>query len=250
MKTYKPVHDFAEGVRIAFSDVEDGDVTGGEGVTALPPDNPYPKRFLEKYGFNAEKSARVWITYKPEDTFTSIHRVTTEQAGKKVKADALYTTLVNQTITLTVADCVATVIYDPEVPMLGVLHLGRHSSVAGLIEEFAIEVADTVGSDPRDWHVWMSPSLRPDNDMMDYFDPPRVEQWQGFMRLRDDGKIHIDIAGHNRDRFERLGVRQANIYVSPINTYADERYYSHRAATELGRPERQGRMMVAATLTS
>lgn len=248
MKTYKPVQDFASGVRIVFSSVEDGDVTGGIGNASLPPDNPYPKLFLEKYGFNAEKSARVWITYNPEDTFTTIHRVNDEQVGRKIKADALYTTILGQTITLTVADCVATVVYDPVARMLGVLHLGRHSSVAGLIEEFAVRVADELGSDPRDWHVWMSPSLKPDHDVMDYFDPPHSEQWQGFMRVRADGKIHLDIPGHNRERFERLGVPQAHISISPLNTYTDERYFSHRAATELNRPERQGRQMVAAMM--
>ena len=247
MHTYKPVRDFADGVRIAFSGVEDGSMAAGGGKPSLPGHEKNAELFLKTCGFEAKSRAKVFVTYLPENTYTHIDRVDESTTGA-IKSDALFTTMKNQVITLPVADCIATVVYDPVVPLLGVLHLGRHASVAGLIEEFAIRVADECGSDPCDWHIWMSPSLKSDHDVMDYFDPPYIEQWQGFMRVRDDGKIHIDIPGHIRERFERLGVPQANIYVSPHNTYTDERYFSHRAATELGHAERQGRMMVAAAL--
>lgn len=248
MKTYKPVHDFAPGVKIAFSSVEDGSIAAGGGRPSLPEHEANADGFLQQY-FATTRRSKVFVTYLPENTYTHIVRVTTDNAGQAIQSDALYTSDADQVITLPVADCIATVVYDPIAHMMGVLHLGRHASVAGLIEEFAIEVADTLGSDPRDWHVWMSPSLQPDSNMLDYFEPPHIDGWHGFMPMREDGKIHLDIPGHNRERFERLGVLQANIYVSPIDTYSDERYYSHRAATELGRPDRQGRMMVAAEMT-
>lgn len=235
------------GVHMAFSSAIDGSIAAGGGGSSLPEHEKNAEVFLQRYGFESRGRAKVFVTYLPDNTYTHVERATVETEGS-VKSDALFTTVRGKVIMLPVADCIATVVYDPVARMMGVLHLGRHSSVASLIEEFAIEVADTVGSDPCDWHVWMSPSLKPDHDVMDYFDPPRPEEWQGFMTTRDDGKIHIDIPGHNRERFERLGVISANIYVSPINTYTDERYYSHRAATELNQPDRQGRQMVAAMM--
>lgn len=247
MKIYRLVDTMPRGVRVAFSSVDDGSVAAGGGRASLPEHERHTEIFLRTYGFAPEGRAKVFVTYLPENTYTHIERVGVDDEGV-IKSDALFTTVTGKVITLTVADCIATVVYDPVASMLGVLHLGRHSSVAGLIEEFAIRVADEVGSDPRDWHVWMSPSLKPDHDRMEYFTPPHPEQWEAWQRLGSDGMIHIDIPGHNRDRFERLGVTQENIYVSPINTYTDERYYSHRAATELHRPDRQGRQMVAATL--
>lgn len=247
MKTDKPVYDFAEGVRIAFSSVDDGSIAAGGGRPSLPEHEANAEKFLRTYGFEPKGRAKVFVTYLSDNTYTHIERVD-ESAVGAIKSDALFTTVRGKAITLPVADCIATVVYDPVASMLGVLHLGRHASVAGLIEEFAVRVADELGSDPRDWHVWMSPSLKPDHDVMDYFEPPHPEQWQGFMRVRADGKIHIDIPGHNRERFERLGVSQAHISISPLNTYTDERYFSHRAATELNRPDRQGRQMVAAMM--
>ena len=249
MKTYKPVDTIPPGVKIAFSSVEDGSVAAGGGKPSRPEHEKNTVEFFQKYGFDPEGRAKVFVTYLPENTYTYIERVDESMSGA-IKSDALFTTEPGKVITLPVADCIATVVYDPVAHMLGVLHLGRHASVAGLIEEFAIRVADEVGSDPRDWHVWMSPSLKPDHDRMAYFTPPQPEQWEAWQRPGADGMIHIDIPGHNRERFERLGVLPSKIYISPINTYSDERYFSHRAATELDRPDRQGRMMVAATLLS
>ena len=232
---------------IKFSSVKDGSIAAGGGRPPLPVHEKNSVAFLEKHGFEPAGRARVFVTYLPENTYTHIERADEDTNGS-VMCDALFTTVVGKVITLPVADCVATVVYDPITRMLGVLHLGRHSSVAGLIEEFAIRVADELGADPRDWHVWMSPSIQQANNALDYFEPPHPDKWQGFMNQEVDGKIHIDIPGHNRNCFERLGVPQANIEVSKVDTYTDKRYFSHRAATEGGQPERQGRMMVAAVL--
>jgi copper oxidase (laccase) domain-containing protein len=247
MKTYKPVHNFASGVRVAFSSVIDESIAAGAGSEPLPRHTRAATDFLHKYGFNADERVTVFVTYSSKNTYAHVERVDENTVGS-LRSDALFTTVPGKVITLPVADCVATVVYDPVAMMLGVLHLGRHSSVAGLIEEFAIRVADEVGSDPRNWHIWMSPSIQAENNALDYFEPPHPDKWKGYAEPEADGKIHIDIPGHNRNCFERLGVPQANISVSPIDTYMDKRYFSHRAATEGGHHERQGRMMVAAML--
>lgn len=248
LKTYKPVDTMPPGVRVAFSSVEDGSIATGGGRPSLPEHQKNTDDFLKKYGFIHENSTRVFVSYLPENTYAHIERIGEDTRGA-IKSDALFTTVKSKTITLPVADCVATVVYDPVAHMLGVLHLGRHASVAGLIEAFAIRVADEVGSDPRDWHVWMSPSLQAAENRLEYFEPPHPEEWRGFIQQEESGLLHLDIPAHNRERFQRLGVKQSNIYTSPVDTYVDERYFSHRAATELNYPERQGRMMVAAAMT-
>lgn len=239
--------DHLSGLRIAFSTANDGSVAAGGGKTPLPVHEKNTLDFLEKHGFEPHGRARVFVTYSPKNTYAHIERIDEHTSGP-IKSDALFTTVVGKVITLPVADCIATVVYDSVTRMLAVLHLGRHSSVAGLIEEFAIRVADELGSDPRDWRIWMSPSLQMPSNALNFFEPPLPDKWQGFMKPEVDGKIHIDIPGHNRNCFERLGVHQANIDVSPVDTYSDKRYYSHRAAVEGGQPDRQGRMMVAAVL--
>lgn len=247
MTQYKPIRTFPDGIRAAFSNVEDGSMAKGGGRPPEPVHEKNMKVFLETHGFDASDYAKVFVTYLPENTYTHVERAGKDTRGP-IKSDALFTTEPGKTIILPVADCVATIVYDPVVRMLGVLHLGRHASVAGLIETFAERTIAETGTDPRNWQVWMSPSLKPAHDVMEYFTPPHPEQWKPWQRVREDGLIHIDIPGHNRDRFERLGVLSEHIYVSPIDTYEDERYYSFRAATELHRDDRHGRMMVAAKL--
>ncbi|MBC7746648.1 polyphenol oxidase family protein, partial [Pedobacter sp.] len=182
-------------------------------------------------------------------TYTDIDRVTKDNAGKSITTDALYTTETGLTLTLTVGDCVATVIYDPEAHLLGVLHLGRHASVEGLIEAFAFEVGAIAGSNPHNWYVWMSPSIQLAENRLEYFDPLWPEQWLDYTALDDKNRIHIDIPAHNRDRFIELGVLPERIEISPIDTYTDKHYFSHRAAAEGSDASRQGRMMVAAMMT-
>lgn len=249
MNSHKPVQSLPDGITVIFSDVSDGSIAAGAGNPSSPQHEANIVTFLRRYGLDPSGRTKVFVTYGPENTYTNVERVTSENAGAAIVSDALYTTDTDRLITLPVADCIATVIYDPVAGMMGVLHLGRHASVAGLIETFIIEVADTLGSDPRDWHVWMSPSLKKAHDIMEYFDPPNPDHWKDFVERDSEMKIHIDIDGHNQDRFIRAGVIPENIIVSPEDTYSDERYYSNRAANELNLPDRQGRMMVAAIMT-
>lgn len=230
-------------IQVIFSNANDGSMAAGGGGDPSQQHIENTKNFLTRHGFPTRRS-NIFVTYADDRTYVDIARVDESNAGSEFKADALYTTMADTVITLPVADCIATAIYDPTTRMIGVLHLGRHSSVAGLIEHFVVEVADNVGSDPHDWRVWMSPSLKKSHDRLDYFVSADTEEWSGFVERKSDG-IYIDTVGHNQAHFIRAGVRPENIIISPIDTCEDERYFSHRAANELSQPERQGRMMLA-----
>jgi copper oxidase (laccase) domain-containing protein len=247
MYTHKLVKTMPSGVKIVFSDVHDGSLATGGGRTDMAHHKDALEQFLQKH-FGDTVHTKSQVTYDEEATFTTVRRVTSDNAGYPTLSDALYTTEPDLILTLPVADCIATIVYDQTTHMIGLLHLGRHASVAGLIEAFAIEVADHVGSDPRDWQVWMSPSLKQAHDRMTYFTPPRIDEWRDFMNRADDGMIHIDVVGHNRARFERLGVAPRNITVSPVDTYIDTNYFSHRAAVETNDLTREGRMVTAVSL--
>lgn len=244
---YKPVNTFPSGIKVCFSMKSDGSVAVGGGSEPTDENKRNAKQFLDRYNFSLP-STKLFVTYGSDRTYTDVFRVTKNDAGQLLAVDALYTTEKNLTITLPVGDCVATVVYDPTIQLVGVLHLGRHASVERLIEAFAYEVSSTTGSQPADWHVWMSPSLQVAENRLEYFYPPYDEEWDEFRSLDLDNMIHIDIPAHNRDRFIRLGVLPERIVVSSIDTYTDERYFSHRAAIELSDETRQGRMMVAAIM--
>lgn len=246
MSKYQPVAELPEGVRVVFSDASDGAMLSGGMNDTTPEQAANTVRFLEKHSLSTETYAKVGVLYEPDSTYTEVARV--ESGGSDtVLADALYTTVPGKTIILPVADCLGTVVYDPVVHCLGVLHLGRHSSVAGLIEAFTIELADREGSDPRDWWVWMSPGLKQASDALDYFDPAETDEWRDFVSRDVAGKYHIDMAGHNRSRFVRAGVRPERIIIAPEDTFTDPNYFSHRAALAAGKTS-AGRMLLAARL--
>lgn len=218
---------------------------GGQPDTGPYSDNV--DKFLLGNNFPLERS-RVHVKYGDEQSYIKIERIDDASAGRDIMADALYTTEPGRVITLPVADCIATAVYDPVTSLLGVMHLGRHSSVAGLIEHFVLEVADNLGSDPRDWHVWMSPSLKKPSDRLDFFELSDTEEWKDYVDIDDTG-IRIDTVGHNKARFMRAGVKGQNIIISPEDSYRDETYFSHRAAKELDDSSRQGRMLLAAYIS-
>lgn len=221
--------------------------TGG-GQADGPEYREHVDRFLQRHDLETHRT-RLFVSYGSWHTYTEVVRVDETNRDQEIQADALFTTLKNTTLTLPVADCVATVVYDPVTQMVGLLHLGRHASVAGLIESFVIEVADTLGSDPRDWYVWMSPSIRKEHDRMEYFDPSNSDEWREFVDTRPGG-IHIDVIGHNRARFIRAAVNPARITVSTHDTYDSPNFYSHRAAAQKDDDVKRGRMIAAVRVIS
>lgn len=234
-------------LKVAFSSANDGSLAKGAGATDDTQHKQNLQNFLRTSGFS-EPAVKLKVRYGDDKDYRTIRRVTSSDAGQAIDTDSFYTTDENLPLFLPVADCVATVVYDPNVHMLGILHLGRHSSVAHSIEAFCEFVAKDLGSKPTHWRVWFSPSLQQANNSLDYFEPESTDEWRDFTTHGNDGKLYIDIPAHNKRRFELLGVKPENIQVSQVNTYLDENYFSHRAANELSQPNRQGRMVVAAML--
>lgn len=245
---YQPVSTLPGEVRVCFSTVADGSLAAGGGNHPTPEHHHNARVFLEQHHFSIP-SVRLFVTYGDSHTYTEVRRVGTDERGQEVAADALYTTDPEVTLTLPVADCVATVVYDPVAGLLGVLHLGRHASVSGLIEAFAASVSAQAGSRPENWHVWMSPSLQAASNRLEYFNPLHLQEWEAFTRHDDDGMLRVDIPAHNKERFMLLGVPEGSMYVSSVDTYTDAHYFSYRAAVERNDPSRQGRMAVAAMMT-
>ncbi len=235
-------------LRVAFSSASDGKLSRGSSGDDTGQHAERLKAFLASHHFADDTLTKLAVRFGDDKNYRTVVRVTNDNKGHTINADGFYTTQPGITLFLPVADCVATVVYDPTRHMLGILHLGRHSSAAHLIESFCDEVASSLHSDPSDWRVWMSPSLQQQNNALEYFHPESPDEWEQFVSRSPDGSLLLDIPAHNRQRFELLGVQPANIEVSQVNTYTDEQYFSHRAANDLQKPQRQGRMIVAAAL--
>ena len=195
------------------------------------------RRFCDHIGVKYDDVVYHVISYDQAQTFDTIAEVTETDTVKcnseGIFADALYTEVAGVGLFLPVADCIATVIYDPKRRALMLAHLGRHSTVAQLMTR-AIQYFVEHGSQAKDLQIWMSPSITQKNYRMDYFDHTNDTNWHNFCRQTADG-IYLDMQGFNRSLAVRAGVPGDNIFISPIDTADDPNYFSHSAGDTEGR---------------
>jgi len=195
------------------------------------------QRFCDQIGVKYDDVVYHVISYDQTQTFDAIAEVTEADTVKYnnegIFADALYTEAAGVGLFLPVADCIATVIYDPKRRALMLAHLGRHSTVAQLMSR-AVWYFVERGSQAKDLQIWMSPSITQKNYRMDYFDHTNDTNWHNFCRQTADG-IYLDMQGFNRSLAIQAGVPGDNIFISPIDTADNPNYFSHSAGDAGGR---------------
>ena len=195
------------------------------------------RRFCDQIGVKYDDVVYHVISYNQAQTFDNIAEVTEADTVKHnnegIFADALYTEMAGVGLFLPVADCIATVIYDPKRRALMLAHLGRHSTVAQLMTR-AIRYFVERGSRAKDLQIWMSPSITQKNYRMDYFNHTNDTNWQNFCRQTADG-IYLDMQGFNRSLAVQAGVPADNIVISPIDTADDPNYFSYSSGDTGGR---------------
>ena len=219
---------------VVLSSKDDGTMkTGG-----VPDEDVRSNRiaFCKQAGVDYDDVVFQYIVYDNTQTYNRMVEVSerdTVQYTSGVSSDGLFTTTPGIGMLLPVADCVATVVYDPVRRYLALLHLGRHSSLTDLIAR-AVAYFTNHGSSPADLIVWMSPNIHQSHYRMEYFDNENDAGWQPFIERRSDG-IYIDMQGHNKQRFIDAGVLAENIYESPHNTATNTNYFSHSQGDSSGR---------------
>ena len=193
-------------------------------------------KFCDKIGVDYSDVVYQRIVYGEDRSYDLIAEVdagSTTKNTSEVVADALFTRAKDIALMLPVADCIATVIYDPKQQALALLHLGRHSTLTPLlgrvIDKFKYE-----GSEAEDLVVWMSPNAHASDYTMKYFDNENDPSWQDFYYKSDKG-YHLDMQGYNRQVCLQKGIVDDNIYPSPIDTFTSQDYYSHFRGDKTGR---------------
>ena len=228
---------FPSDVLVAVSSKDDGTMLNrirGRHVAEIVNNR---RRFCDQIGVNYDDVVYHVISYDQAQTFDTTIEVTETDTVKYnnegIFADALYTETAGVGLFLPVADCIATVIYDPKRRALMLAHLGRHSTVAQLMTR-AVQYFVERGSQAKDLQIWMSPSITQKNYRMDYFDHTNDTNWQNFCRQTADG-IYLDMQGFNRSLAIRAGIPGDNIFISPIDTADDPNYFSHSSGDMAGR---------------
>ena len=227
---------FPDELLVRVSSIDDGTMLDRMRGTHAPDIVENRRKFCQHIGLNYDDVVYQKIAYDETQTYDVIRQVgvaDTTQYTPEVAADALYTSEKNVALMLPVADCVATVLYDPRQKILAMLHLGRHSTVANLMRR-AIETFVQSGSHPENMIVWMSPNAHASHYVMEYFDYTDAPEWQNFCWRETDG-FHIDMQGYNAEVCRQAGIKPNNIHTSPINTITSPSYFSHSAGDTIGR---------------
>lgn len=176
------------------------------------------------------------IIYADNQTYDKIAYVGVTDTTKfvpEIAADALITNQKNVALFLPVADCAATVFYDPTRQVLALAHLGRHSTYAKLASH-VVQALKLGGSNPADLIVWMSPHAQKTSYKLDWFDKADDPDWYGFFE-QTAGGVYVNLAGYNQQLMERQGVQPHNVYVSPVDTMQNPDYFSHATGDTGGR---------------
>lgn len=227
---------FPDDVVVRFSSRSDGTVLDRALDIHDPTVVKTRRDFCQANGVSYDDVVYQQIVYSDTATYDLIKEVTDRETTKyvpDVAADALLTRSPDVGLFLPVADCVATVIYDPVRRILALLHLGRHSTMTDLLP-YMLQKFHDFGSQSADLLVWMSPSAGKDHYRLEYFEKQNDPAWQRFFIKRPDG-IYIDMAGYNRQRCLDAGLLGKNIHVSPVDTMADDNYFSHARGDTRGR---------------
>ncbi len=215
---------FPANVRVAVSSTTDGSMK--DGVDLLTPEAiGNRQKFLQRLGLLPEQTAVFYADFDTED-FCSYAEA---RPGLMPGVDGVATNRTGQPILLPIADCVATVLYDPLHHAVMVSHLGRHSteqyggvnSVRYMIEQYK--------SDPVDLLVWLGPS-------------PNGEEYPLWAF---NHRSFVDVLC---EQLLLAGVRSDNLEISSIDTVTDPNYFSHSQFLQ-GKQSIDGRYAISAVLS-
>ncbi len=159
-----------------------------------------------------------------------------DKAG--IEADALMTAGQGIYLFLLVADCMPMVLYDPVKRVLALVHLGRLTTNLKLVQKTIRKMMEMWGVNPVDILAHGGPSIRKDSYRLDFFKEGENE-WRDFAEKREDGKFWVDVIGYNRRQLLDMKIKEDNIYMSSIDTFTSDKYFSHYRSVRTG--ENEGR---------
>jgi len=171
------------------------------------------RRFLDTHGITLDQTTRLAVSYE-KTSFCEYFQVNEshkkENMSKKSKflADALVVTGPNHALFLPVADCIGTVLFDPEHNVLMVSHLGRHSLEQHGGQKSVEYLQEHFNTNPAKLQVWLTAA-------------PNKEVFP-IWALDNKGMKEVTF-----EQLKKAGVRSGLIHDNPADTATDLNYFSY-----------------------
>lgn len=150
------------------------------------------------------------------------------EAGSYEGYDALVTRQRRILLTVSTADCVPMLVYDPVKEVIAAVHAGWKGTLLNIAGKTIRKMEENYGCRAEDMQVYIGACI----DRCHFEVGPEV--WQQFeapyIKLKEDSeKGYIDLKQVNFDLLTRMGVKPQGIEVSPHCTFdREDLFYSHR----------------------
>jgi polyphenol oxidase len=166
--------------------------------------------------------------------------LTAARGGNFEGYDALITDEVNLLLCVSTADCVPILVYDDKNKSVAAIHAGWKGTCANLVTKTIAKLKSEYNASAKQVFAYIGPSIgecsfEVDEDVAKSFEKEFVR----YDEIKE--KYFIDLKAHNKNQLLECGINEANIEVSPYDTYQrTDLFYSHRRENGL-----TGRMYTA-----
>ena len=191
-----------------------------------------------KYNFNGLKMFQVTQKMEdnddyPDDKSVIIgeeHLQKTDYFDEEIKADILIITSKYKNIALShrMADCPVLIAEDRNKEVTAIVHCNLYHINRGLPKELIKSLIEQFNSNPKDIYLYIGSHIHKENYIYDKY-PPRATNeliWKDAIEKIGDN-YHIDIEKAIINQLKEFDL--AEVKISPINTYTEEKYASHVA---------------------
>lgn len=234
------------------STLADGTMSSPQGATTDV--QQHRTKWLSTLRISPEHTTLLKVTYGEGIDYLRIKTADVADKGRgiidlehNVIADALFTREKSHALFLPLADCGGVVLFDARQRILGVVHLGRQATFAGLAARTIDYMVEQFGTDPADVHVWISPSISGDSYHLKYFDFADDPAWQPFTRKDGEGWL-VDLQAYNTAQMVAAGVPEAHIDHSGVDTATHPDYPSHHRFSVHNEQSKAGRFAIVAMI--
>lgn len=179
------------------------------------------QRFAHQLGLSADQFAGAHQVHGSEVAIVA-------QPGELEGYDALITNKPNVILTITTADCLPVLLYDPVNKACGAAHAGWRGTVAKIVQKTLKAMQKNFGTSPKDCLAYIGPGISYEHFEVGE-EVARLFPEQFVRTGVKAGKFHADMKAYNLAQLLDSGLLKHHIEVSPDCTVQhNDRYFSYR----------------------
>jgi polyphenol oxidase len=182
------------------------------------------ERFLNKVGLSGKNVIGVKSV-----SGDNIEIVTKEDRGNFIhNTDGLITNNKNVYLSITIADCLPVVIFDPQKEVLSLVHSGWKGLEKKITKKAIRKMEESFGVDSKELLAGIGPGIGGCHFEVKEDFLIRFKSYPEAI-IKKNGKSYVDLKLIAKRQLEEAGIKPENINISPVCTYCQaDIYFSYR----------------------